>query len=112
MDAQEQNKKSCIGVYSLRISAVIVIRVVTKTQRLSSHKPRIDEVFLCLLQRLLAALCNQSYLCVMPNIEVKDMLNQQDMTEMAKAVFNELSDSPATVGEIAQNTHLTHERCQ
>lgn len=44
--------------------------------------------------------------------EVKDMLNQQDMTETAKAVFNELSDKPATAGEIAQNTHLTRERCQ
>lgn len=40
------------------------------------------------------------------------MLNQQDMTETAKAVFNELSDKPATAGEIAQNTHLTRERCQ
>ncbi|EKS4564205.1 TrmB family transcriptional regulator [Salmonella enterica] len=40
------------------------------------------------------------------------MLNQQDMTETAKAVFKELSDKPATVGEIAQNTHLSRERCQ
>jgi DNA-binding IclR family transcriptional regulator len=48
----------------------------------------------------------------MPNTEVKDMLNQRDMTETAKAVFNELSESPATVGEIAQNTDLTRERCQ
>ncbi|TDN54643.1 hypothetical protein EC843_101694 [Buttiauxella sp. JUb87] len=40
------------------------------------------------------------------------MLKQQDMTEIAKVVFNELSDEPATVGEIAQNTHLTRERCQ
>jgi predicted transcriptional regulator len=40
------------------------------------------------------------------------MLNQDDMTEVARAVFNELSDEPATVGEIAQNTHLTRERCQ
>lgn len=40
------------------------------------------------------------------------MLKQQDMTEVAKAVFNELSNEPATVGEIAQNTHLTPERCQ
>ncbi|WP_227509320.1 TrmB family transcriptional regulator [Klebsiella pneumoniae] len=31
---------------------------------------------------------------------------------MARAVFNELSDEPATVGEISQNTHLTRERCQ
>ncbi|HCE9040862.1 TPA: TrmB family transcriptional regulator, partial [Klebsiella michiganensis] len=29
------------------------------------------------------------------------MLNQQDMTETAKAVLNELSDKPATAGEIA-----------
>ncbi|MBS6210498.1 TrmB family transcriptional regulator [Citrobacter sp. Cpo069] len=40
------------------------------------------------------------------------MLNHEDMTETAKAVFNELSDKPATVGEIAQNTHLSRERCQ
>lgn len=40
------------------------------------------------------------------------MLNQQDMTETAKAVFDELSDKPATAGEIAQNTHLSRERCQ
>ena len=40
------------------------------------------------------------------------MLNQGYMTEVAHAVFNELSDEPATVGEIAQNTHLTRERCQ
>lgn len=40
------------------------------------------------------------------------MLNQEDMTETAKAVFNELSDKPATAGEIAQNTHLSRERCQ
>ncbi len=40
------------------------------------------------------------------------MLNQGDMTEVAHTVFNELSDEPATVGEIAQNTHLTRERCQ
>ncbi|ATX89032.1 TPA: TrmB family transcriptional regulator [Klebsiella aerogenes] len=40
------------------------------------------------------------------------MLNQGDMTEVARAVFNELSNEPATVGEIAQNTHLTRERCQ
>ncbi|HBQ6815640.1 TPA: TrmB family transcriptional regulator [Klebsiella pneumoniae] len=35
------------------------------------------------------------------------MLNQQDMTETAKAVLNALSDKPATAGEIAQNTYLT-----
>ncbi|MGT6612697.1 TrmB family transcriptional regulator, partial [Escherichia coli] len=29
------------------------------------------------------------------------MLKQQDMTETAKVVFNELSIEPATVGEIA-----------
>ncbi|HCI5315767.1 TrmB family transcriptional regulator [Klebsiella pneumoniae] len=40
------------------------------------------------------------------------MLNQDDMTEVVRAVFNELSDEPATVGEISQNTHLTRERCQ
>ena len=40
------------------------------------------------------------------------MLKQQDMNETAKTVFNELSDQPATVGEIAQNTHLTDARCQ
>ncbi len=40
------------------------------------------------------------------------MLKQQDMTEAAKAVFDELGTDPATVGEIAQNTHLTRERCQ
>lgn len=34
------------------------------------------------------------------------MLKQQDMTENAKAVFNELSDRPATAGEIAQNMYL------
>lgn len=32
------------------------------------------------------------------------MPNQEDMTETAKAVFNELSDKPATAGEIAQNS--------
>ena len=42
----------------------------------------------------------------------KDMLKQQDMTETAKVVFNELSIEPATVGEIAQNTYLSRERCQ
>ena len=40
------------------------------------------------------------------------MLKQQDMTETAKVVFNELSIEPATVGEIAQNTYLSRERCQ
>jgi hypothetical protein len=40
------------------------------------------------------------------------MLNQKDMTEAARAAFNELSTVPATVGEIAQNAHLTRERCQ
>lgn len=43
----------------------------------------------------------------------KDMLKQQDMTETARVVFNELSATePATVGEIAQNTYLSRERCQ
>ncbi|KGM71150.1 putative phage protein [Escherichia coli] len=42
----------------------------------------------------------------------KDMLKQLDMTETAKVVFNELSVEPATVGEIAQNTYLSRERCQ
>ncbi|EOX2496509.1 TrmB family transcriptional regulator [Escherichia coli] len=37
------------------------------------------------------------------------MLKQQDMTETARAVFNELSATePATVG----NTYLSRERCQ
>ncbi len=41
------------------------------------------------------------------------MLKQQDMTETARVVFNELSvNDPATVGEIAQNTYLSRERCQ
>ncbi|EAW6334777.1 TrmB family transcriptional regulator [Salmonella enterica] len=40
------------------------------------------------------------------------MLKQQDMAETARKVFNELGSEPATVGEIAQNTHLTRERCQ
>lgn len=40
------------------------------------------------------------------------MLKQLDMTETAKVVFNELSVEPATVGEIAQNTYLSRERCQ
>lgn len=44
--------------------------------------------------------------------KVKDMLKQQDMTETARAVFNQLSDKPATAGEIAQNTHLSRECCQ
>ena len=43
----------------------------------------------------------------------KDMLKQQDMTETARVVFNELSvTEPATVEEIAQNTYLSRERCQ
>lgn len=40
------------------------------------------------------------------------MLKQQDMTETAKVVFNELNGKPATIGEIAQNTYLSRERCQ
>lgn len=40
------------------------------------------------------------------------MLNQYDMTAEAKAVLNKLSTSPATAGEIAENTHLSLARCQ
>ena len=41
------------------------------------------------------------------------MLKQQNMTETARVVFNELSvTEPATVGEIAQNIYLSRERCQ
>lgn len=40
------------------------------------------------------------------------MQNQPYMTAEAKAVFNELSASPATAGEIAENTHLSFARCQ
>ncbi|HHQ2445115.1 TPA: TrmB family transcriptional regulator [Raoultella ornithinolytica] len=40
------------------------------------------------------------------------MLNHKDMTEEARAVLNELGNEPATVGEVAQNTHMTRERCQ
>ena len=41
------------------------------------------------------------------------MLKQQDMTETARVVLNELSvTEPATVGEIAQNTYLSRECCQ
>lgn len=40
------------------------------------------------------------------------MLNQQDMTEAAKSVFNTLCEEPATAGEIAEMTHMTRERCQ
>ena len=40
------------------------------------------------------------------------MLNQQDMTEEARAVFKELGAKSLTVGEMAQKTHLSHERCQ
>ena len=40
------------------------------------------------------------------------MLKQQDMTEPAKVVFNELRIEPTTAGEIAQNTYLSRERCQ
>lgn len=47
-----------------------------------------------------------------PRKQVKDMLNQYDMTAEAKAVLNELSTSPATAGEIAENTHLSLARCQ
>lgn len=44
--------------------------------------------------------------------KVKDMLNQKDMTETAKAVLDKLSEKPATAGEIAQNTLLSRECCQ
>ncbi|HGY1289428.1 TrmB family transcriptional regulator [Raoultella ornithinolytica] len=64
------------------------------------------------MQLLLDGVSNQSYLCVVPLKQEKDMLNQDNMTELARAVFNELSDEPATVGDISQNTHLTRERCQ
>ncbi|UWI98688.1 TrmB family transcriptional regulator [Enterobacter roggenkampii] len=40
------------------------------------------------------------------------MQNQPHMTAEAKAVYNELSASPATAGEIAENTHLSLARCQ
>lgn len=71
-----------------------------------------SQVIPLLFQLFLAGIADQSYLCVTPNERVKDMVNQQDMTEKAKAVLNALSDKPATAGEIAQNTHLTRERCQ
>jgi hypothetical protein len=47
-----------------------------------------------------------------PQRQVKDMQNQPYMTAEAKAVYNELSVSPATAGEIAENTHLSLARCQ
>lgn len=34
------------------------------------------------------------------------------MTDAARKVLNELKDFPATAGDIAQNSHLTPERCQ
>jgi len=40
------------------------------------------------------------------------MQKQTYMTETARKVLNELKDFPATAGEIAQNSHLTPERCQ
>lgn len=60
----------------------------------------------------LAVFLHQSYLCVSTTERGKIMLKQQDMTENAKAVFNELSDRPATAGEIAQNMYLSRECCQ
>ena len=42
----------------------------------------------------------------------KDMQNHKNMTEEAKAVLNELSTTPATAGEIAENMHLSLARCQ
>lgn len=35
-----------------------------------------------------------------------------DMTDEARAVFKELGVKPLTVGEMAQKTHLSRERCQ
>ncbi|WP_313062868.1 TrmB family transcriptional regulator [Atlantibacter hermannii] len=40
------------------------------------------------------------------------MQNQLYMTEEAKAVYNELSSSLATAGDIAEKTHLSLARCQ
>lgn len=40
------------------------------------------------------------------------MLNQKDMTEEAKAILNELSPTPATAGEITENTHLSLACCE
>lgn len=62
----------------------------------------------------LAGFFDKSYWYVtLTGIREKDMLKQQDMTETARVVFNELSvTEPATVGEIAQNTYLSRERCQ
>ena len=61
----------------------------------------------------LAGFFDKSYWCVTLTGKGKDMLKQQDMTETARVVFNELSvNDPATVGEIAQNTYLSRERCQ
>lgn len=40
------------------------------------------------------------------------MLNQKGMTETARAVLNALTLSPATVGEVAEAVHISHERCQ
>lgn len=47
-----------------------------------------------------------------PEKQEKDMQNHIDMTSEAKAVFDELSATPATAGEIAENTHLSLARCQ
>lgn len=77
-----------------------------------SHARRIKVPVVAEWNSSLAGVANQSYLYVTQIILGKDMLNQEDMTETAKAVFNELSDKPATAGEIAQNTHLSRERCQ
>lgn len=78
-------------------------------QTCAAHKGaggRRMEFFSCWCSQPELSVCHSIYL------RVKGMLNQQDMTETAKAVFNELSDKPATAGEIAQNTHLSRERCQ
>lgn len=40
------------------------------------------------------------------------MLNQQDMTETAKKVFSQLTDEPATAGDIAWLTNLSRPCCE
>lgn len=40
------------------------------------------------------------------------MQNQPHMTAEARAIFNELSATPATAGEIAENTHTSLARCE
>ena len=61
----------------------------------------------------LSAFRQELLVCHVNRKREKDMLKQQDMTEAARVVFNELSvTDPATVREIAQNTYLSRERCQ